>query len=152
MAGPEQTRGRARRWLVTALLLCAGIAPGSATGWADDGRSIAALLREVGIEPQEVGITPANLELLLGTHPHSPLTSLLLAEPLRTDALTCVMATLLSETAAEHPVETLAQMSRFNGRLVRRGLVGDPLDNAKAAASRPGAASRRRACIGGDDD
>jgi hypothetical protein len=101
--------------------------------------SVESLLRSVGIEPHDVGIQPNNLALMVGRRPRSELSHLLMCAPLRADGFGRIIGDELVQGAAQHPVDVLAKLSRYNRWVVRRGLVGDPLEKQKAAAQRPGA-------------
>ncbi len=94
--------------------------------------TIDSLLRNAGIEPQDVGLRADNLALLVGRGRTPELAHLLMCAPLRGDLFARVMGTELPAAARAEPAEVLAAMSRLNGRLVRRGLVEDPLEKLKA--------------------
>ncbi|MBN2445662.1 MAG: hypothetical protein JXO22_02990, partial [Phycisphaerae bacterium] len=97
------------------------------------------LLRSVGVEPREVGIHETDLALMVGTRPRSPMSQLLMTEPLRADAMAGVIAQLLANSGVDKPVDSLSTLSRFTGRTVRRGLVGDPLARLRETAKSDGA-------------
>jgi len=108
--------------------------------------TIDSLLRGVKIEPGDVGIRPSELALMVGTRPHSGFVQLLMTEPLRADALGYVVADLMrydpdvdDKAKRRNVVDVLATMSRFNSAVVRRGLIGDPLEKYAKAAKQPGA-------------
>jgi hypothetical protein len=97
--------------------------------------TIDSLLRSVGIEPRDVGLRADNLALLVGRGRTPELAHLLMCAPRRADLFGRVIGTEFTAAAREEPAEVLAAMSRLNGRLVRRGLVDDPLEKFKAKAA-----------------
>jgi hypothetical protein len=114
-------------------VICGSLTPESAADPpASQPATLEALLRSVGVEPRDVGIQPDNLALLVGRSRRSELGHLLMCAPLRADGFARVIGDDLARAAREAPVDVLAMMSRFNGRLVQRGLVGDPVEKLKA--------------------
>jgi hypothetical protein len=116
--------------------------------------TIESLLRDVEIDPRDVGIHANDLAFLVGTRPRSELTQLLMTEPLRADGLGHVIAQLLlynpdaeEEADRRSIIDILGSVSRLNTRVVRRGLIGDPLEKHKKAAEEKDALQKAlRAC------
>ncbi len=111
----------------------------AATQPATQPTTLETLLRNAGIDPRDVGIQERHLRLMVGQPPPSELARLLMCEPLRADAFGHVLAEALVASATQSPLDLLAEMSRYNGRLVRRGLVGEALAAQRTAAEKDGA-------------
>ena len=120
------------------VLICVICGPFNSESVAEPAASqpvtIESLLRSVGIEPRDVGLRSDDLALLVGRGRRPELAHLLMCAPLRADLFGRVIGTELTAAAREEPGEILAGMSRLNGRLVRRGLVDDPLAKLKEKA------------------
>lgn len=107
---------------------------------AEEPQCVNQLLRSAGIEPQTVTIAQDQLDLMLCPRgPAAPLVNVLMARPLEAADYARVTVELLAKSANEKPAEALAQLSRWNGRLVRRGLVDDPVAKWREKAKQPGA-------------
>ena len=139
--------------LIAVALVC-----GTGLQWAsttdEPPPTVESLLRDVEVDPRDVGIHANDLAFLVGTRPRSELTQLLMTEPLRADGLGRVIGQLLlynpdAEEEAERRtvLDILASISRFNTGVVHRGLIGDPLEKHKKTAEEKDALQKAlRAC------
>ncbi len=139
--------------LIAVALVCAtGLQWASTTD--EPPPTVDSLLRDVEVDPRDVGIHANDLAFLVGTRPRSELTQLLMTEPLRADGLGHVIGQLLlynpdaeEETERRTTIDILGSLSRFNTRVVRRGLIGDPLEKHKKTAEEKDALQKAlRAC------
>lgn len=105
-------------------------------------------LRAISVDPRDVGINPADLELMVGVHPRGGLAQLLMTQPLRTDDVVGAICRGALDSAAKSPTELLSQLSRLYGDRVFRGLIGDPLEQHKKDCAQPGALEAEIARLG----
>lgn len=153
LRSPLRARGAAL--LLTALLTLATTTvaqePTSppTTAAAPPTLTVSGLLTRVNIEPRDVGIRPAELELIMSAAPTSPFTRLMLTEPLRSEAYAAVTADALRRGARAQPVDVLSTLGRLSGGMVRRGLIGDPAAAHVKAAKADGALVEALRGVGG---
>jgi len=93
--------------------------------------------RELGLDPRDIGLRDEDLAVMVGRGRRPELAQLLIRRPLRADAVTRVLGEELTAGGRDHPTELLAAVSRWNNRVVRRALLGDPLAAARARATDP---------------
>lgn len=113
---------------------------------------VAAVLERHGVDPWRVRIQPHDLDLLDTQPPRTPLLDWLFASPLKIPLLKEYVADAFNVDWPGDCVDAFATLSRWRGRTVRRGLVGDALERPRklAAVDDPlGAAVERIYKLGG---
>ena len=111
--------------------------PTSAPAPAPGSESVAAeaILRELGLDPRDIGVRAEDLAVMVGRGRRPELAHLLMCQPLRADGVARVLGEELTAAGRENPVDLLAALARWNNRVVRRTLLGDPLAAARARAA-----------------
>ena len=91
-------------------------------------------LRRAEVDRDRVGIAPHDLDMFDRTPRRTPLIGRLLASPIETPLLLSYFDEAFRIETPVGCAKALSTMSRWSGTTVRRGLIGDPLERAKAAA------------------
>ncbi len=94
---------------------------------------IEAALARLDVDAKQVRIAPHDLNLFDRQPPRSPLLDWLVASPLKAPLLLGYFDESFRIETPAGCVKALSRMSRWGGKTVRRGLIGDPLERAKAA-------------------
>ncbi len=109
--------------------------PTSAPAPGGEPAAVEAILCELGLDPRDVGVRDEDLAVMVGRGRRPELAHLLMRRPLRADGVARVLGEELTAAGRENPVDLLAGLARWNNRVVRRTLLGDPLAAAKAHAA-----------------
>ncbi|RJP32749.1 MAG: hypothetical protein C4547_13615 [Phycisphaerales bacterium] len=97
-------------------------------------RAVSAALAKAGVDPASVRVSPQDLTLFESHPPRPPLVDWLFANPLKAPLLASYVKSAFAITWPGDCVDATAQLSRWSGRVVRRGLVGDPLEQQRKRA------------------
>ncbi len=117
--------------LSVVLLMPSFDGPGDAATVVAAEPTIAAALLKGGVEPATIRLSPEDLGLFDSNARRTPLVDWLFASPLKAPMLASYVKASFDVVWPGDCVDAMAQLSRWNGRVVRRGLVGDPLEQQR---------------------
>lgn len=98
---------------------------------------VAAALAEIEIDPATVRLSPHDVNLLDGRPVRTPLLEWLFASPLKVPLLESYIKDSFRIDWPGECVDAFAQLSRWRGKVVRRGLIGDALEQPREQVSVP---------------
>ncbi len=88
-------------------------------------------LEVAGLSPEQIRIDPLDLNTFDNHPARLAIVEWTLANPLKAPVLGDYITDKCTVSAPRDSVDVLAQLSRWLGKTIRRGLIGDPLERAK---------------------